>query len=139
MGLCVGSLLKGRKVVTEAASATVRRATQVMSGAGVGALPVVDGRHLIGIFTERDVLRRVVAVGLDADRTRLQQVMTRRPETVSLDCSLDEALDVMLTGQFRHLPVISDGELVGMISLRDFPVVDTDDRGRILMEAPASA
>jgi len=94
----------------------------VMASHRIGALPVVEGRHLIGIFTERDVVTRVVAAGRDMDRTQVEEVMTRRPETVSIDCSLTEALEVMLHGRFRHLPVMANGEVVGVISMRDIPI-----------------
>ena len=118
----VGHLIAGKALVAQPATASVREAARVMTEHGIGALPVVEGRHLIGIFTERDVLVRVVASSRDADRTRLGEVMTRRPETVSLSCSLEQALNVMVEGGFRHLPVVSRGELVGIISLRDIPI-----------------
>ena len=115
----IASLIEGRHVVMQPPSATVRQAVLVMTERGIGAVPVVEGRHLIGIFTERDVLTRVLAVGRDVDRTSLEEVMTRRPETVSVDCSIQEALEVMTEGRFRHLPVMADGTVVGVISIRD--------------------
>jgi CBS domain-containing protein len=115
----VASLIEGRHVVVQPPSATVRQAVLVMTERRIGAVPVVEGRHLIGIFTERDVLNRVLAVGRDVDRTSLEEVMTRRPETVSIECSLAEALEVMIQGGFRHLPVMADGAVVGVISIRD--------------------
>ncbi len=93
-----------------------------MASHRIGALPVVDKRHLIGIFTERDVVTRVIAAGRDIDSTRVEEVMTRRPETVSVECPLTDALEVMISGRFRHLPVMADGEVVAMISMRDIPV-----------------
>lgn len=117
----VGSIIEGRRVVVQPPSATVRQAVLVMTDCRIGAVPVVEGRHLIGIFTERDVLTRVIAVGRDVDRTRLEEVMTRRPETVSVECPMLEALEVMLEGGFRHLPVMADGAVIGVISIRDIP------------------
>jgi CBS domain-containing protein len=119
--VAVARIIEGRQAVVQPPSATVRQAVMVMTGNRIGAVPVVEGRHLIGIFTERDVLTRVIAAGRDVDRTRLEEVMTRRPETVSIDCPLLEALDVMIEGGFRHLPVMSDGAVVGVVSIRDFP------------------
>lgn len=115
----IASLIAGRQVVVQPPSATVRQAVLVMTEQGIGAVPVVEGRHLIGIFTERDVLTRVLAVGRDVDRTSLEEVMTRRPETVSVDCSIREALEVMTEGGFRHLPVMADATVVGVISIRN--------------------
>lgn len=117
----VADLIEGREVVVQPPSATVRQAVMVMAERRIGAVPVVQGRHLIGIFTERDVLTRVIAAGRDVDQTRLEEVMTRRPETVTVECPQLEALDVMIEGKFRHLPVMADGAVVGLISLRDIP------------------
>ncbi len=119
--VCVASLIRGRQVVVQPPSATIRQAVMVMAENDIGAVPVVQGRHLIGIFTERDVLTRVIAVGRDVDQTRVEEVMTRRPETVTADCPLVEALEVMIEGNFRHLPVMADGVVVSLISFRDIP------------------
>lgn len=115
----VASIIRRRTLVAQPPTATVREAATMMADRGVGAVPVVQGRNLIGIFTERDILTRVVARGRSVERTRLQEVMTRRPETVATDCPIIEALDVMIVGGFRHLPVVRAGEVVGVISLRD--------------------
>ena len=117
--ISVASIIRRRAMVTQSPTATVREAAAVMADRGIGAVPVVHGRNLIGIFTERDILTRVVARGRSIERTRLQEVMTRRPETVTSDCPIIEALDVMITGGFRHLPVVAAGEVVGVVSLRD--------------------
>lgn len=119
--VCVSGLTRGRQVVVQPPSATVRQAVMVMAENDIGAVPVVQGRHLIGIFTERDVLTRVIAAGRDVDQTRIEEVMTRRPETVTADCPLLEALDVMIEGKIRHLPVMADGVVVSLVSLRDIP------------------
>ena len=117
----IAGLIEGRQLVVQPPSATVRQAVVVMTEYGIGAVPVVQGRHLIGIFTERDVLARVIAAGRDVDQTRLEEVMTRRPETVTVECPVAEALDVMIEGRFRHLPVMADGAVVAVVSLRDIP------------------
>jgi CBS domain-containing protein len=115
----VARIISGRPVVTQPPTATVRQAARVMAERCIGAVPVVEGRNLIGIFTERDIVAKVVALGRDIDRSRLEEVMTRRPETVSTHCPLPEVLDVMINGGFRHLPVMSGGEVVGVVSMRD--------------------
>jgi CBS domain-containing protein len=91
-----------------------------MAGRGVGATLVVDGERLEGIFTERDLLNRVVARDLDLDKTRLSDVMTRNPATISADSGAMEALRRMHDGGFRHLPVLEGTRLVAIVSLRDF-------------------
>lgn len=115
----VGRIIQGRTLITQPPTATVREAARVMAERSIGAVPVVEGRKLIGIFTERDIVAKVIALGRDVDRTRLEDVMTRRPETVSTHCPLEEVLEVMITGGFRHLPVMSGGEVVGVVSIRD--------------------
>jgi CBS domain-containing protein len=121
-GASVAKVVRGRSPVVQPPAATVREAARTMAEHRIGAVPVVERRHLIGIFTERDVVARVIAAGRDVDRTRLEDVMTRRPETVSVDCPLLEALQVMISCGFRHLPVMAAGEVVGVISMRDIPI-----------------
>jgi CBS domain-containing protein len=115
----VARIIGGRPVVTQPPTATVRQAARVMAERCIGAVPVVEGRNLIGIFSERDIVAKVIALGRDIDRSLLEEVMTRRPETVSMHCPLPEVLDVMISGGFRHLPVMSGGEVVGVVSMRD--------------------
>ncbi len=134
----VASIIEGRRVVVQPPSATVRQAVLVMADCRIGAVPVVEGRHLIGIFTERDVLTRVIALGRDVDRTRLEEVMTRRPETVSVECPMLEALEVMLEGGFRHLPVMADGAVIGVISIRDIPADIQVTRGDRVEQSDAA-
>ena len=119
----VARIIEGRVLVTQPPTATVREAARVMAEKSIGAVPVVEGRKLIGIFTERDIVAKVIALGRDVDRSRLEgEVMTRRPETVSTHCPLAEVLEVMISGGFRHLPVMSQGEVVGVVSMRDIYV-----------------
>ncbi len=104
-------------------AATVRDAARLMADRHVAALLVqgagVDGA-LLGIVTERDVTVRVVAAGLDPDAATLNQVMTANPRTLTPDDSVFEALELMQTHGFRHLPVVDDDNLpVGMVSIRD--------------------
>jgi CBS domain-containing protein len=77
---------------------------------------------LVGIFTERDILRRVVAAGRDSDATRVADAMTPDPRTVSAETSLVKAFALMVEGNFRHLPVVEgDGRVIAMLSIRDIP------------------
>jgi CBS domain-containing protein len=96
----------------------VSEATRLMAAREVGAVMVVEDENLVGIFTERDVVFRVVARGLDARATRLADVMTRAPHTVEPDRPFGYALLIMHEKGFRHLPVIEDGKPIGIVSAR---------------------
>jgi CBS domain-containing protein len=97
---------------------TIADAASLMSQRGVGSTLVCRGDRLLGIFTERDILR-AVSHDASAMHDSLEHWMTRRPRTVAPDTDLDEALRIMVEGHFRHLPVQEDGQLVGMLSMRD--------------------
>lgn len=98
----------------------VREAARRMSARRIGAVLVNDGTRLVGIFTERDVMTRVVAAGLDPDRTEIRQVMTPDPATAAPEQRALDALKLMHEGGFRHLPVVEAGRAIGIVSLRDF-------------------
>ena len=102
------------------ATATVREAAREMRTRHVGAVLIVAGDRLEGIFTERDVVNRIVAEGIDPDRTQLAEVMTRNPDTIGPNDTALEALRRMQDGGYRHLPVVDGGRLVGIVSRRDF-------------------
>ncbi len=104
---------------------TVMDAVLIMDKLGIGALPVVDENgRLIGIFTERDLLRRVVARRRNPEKTLIRDVMTPNPVTVKPDESVAEALRIMSSLKVRHLPVVNDaGILVGIVSIKDIEFV----------------
>ncbi len=101
---------------------TVQAAAAAMAEHRCGSILVCDGDQLRGIFTERDLLVRVVAAGRDAARTRLVEVMTREPDTIAGSKPVVEAVRRMDEGGYRHLPVVEDDHLVGVIALRDVPL-----------------
>ena len=113
------SLVEGKTPITVTKTVTVIEAARAMKRHNVGALLVVDGTHLCGIFTERDALFRVLAEGRDPATTTLSQVMTAQPQTVHPDKPFLHALRIMHVGRFRHLPVVEDGRPLGMVSARD--------------------
>jgi CBS domain-containing protein len=115
----VRDIIKHQQPVTAPTHMPVREAASVMKQRRIGAMMVVEGGVLVGIFTERDALNRVVAEGLDAQTTTLADVMTRDPKTVSPDASFNSALELMHAGRFRHVPVAEHGVPIGMISVRD--------------------
>jgi CBS domain-containing protein len=92
-----------------------------MRDRGIGAVLVLDAQqHLVGIFTGRDAVCRVLAVGLDPAKTKLGDVMTRDPKTMPPGKTALDALHVMQDGGFRHVPVVEDGKVVGIVSKGDF-------------------
>ncbi|MEM6458789.1 MAG: CBS domain-containing protein [Planctomycetota bacterium] len=116
---------KGAAVWSVRPEASVLDAARLMNRHQVGALLVLDGRRLVGIFTERDVLRRIVAERLDAAATPVGRVMTRDPVTCHPETELDAARDTFMRRRVRHLPVVGDdGELAGMISIGDLNAFD---------------
>jgi CBS domain-containing protein len=111
--------MEKEKLVTAPATTTVAKAAQLMARRKVGAVLVVERRKLVGIFTERDALFAVIARGRDPKTTRLADVMTVGPETVHPDKSFGYALLVMHENGFRHLPVVENGKLIGIVSARN--------------------
>ncbi len=112
------------QVIQLAPSASVREAAQLMSESHVGALLVMDEGRLAGIFTERDALNRVLGEGRDPDSTSLSEVMTRDLVTLGPQTAATLALHVMGEVGFRHLPVVENDKVYGVISLRDFVGVE---------------
>lgn len=119
----------GRPILTTEQAETVLSATQRMNEHSVGALLVTENGRLCGIFTERDVLRRVVAAQRNPAETLIREVMTTNMACASPETSVDEARSIFKKHRIRHLPVVkSDGELVGMISIGDLNAHLANDR-----------
>jgi CBS domain-containing protein len=110
-------------------NATVAEAVRVMSTHNVGIVNVLDGDRLIGFFSERDVVRRVVDRGLDPAATRVGDVMTTEIVVADADEDYQSAMRKMDQANIRHLPVVSSGRLVSMISIRDLMRVYIEDKG----------
>lgn len=115
--LTVGEVMS-REVLAIEPSATVAEAATVMGSRRIGSVLVMQDGRLVGIFTERDVLRAVVSE-FDMGGVRVETAMTRDPRTVAPDTPAAEALDLMVEGGFRHLPVAEDDRVVGVVSMRD--------------------
>ena len=115
----IREIIAHQKVLSAPDTMTVREAAIRMAEAKVGAMLILDHGKLTGIFTERDMLNRVVAKRLDPDTTPLSQVMTADPRTISADKPLAHALVMMDEGGYRHVPVMDGGQPVGMVSARD--------------------
>jgi len=117
----VRDLLAGRPLLGVTGSFTVAAACHRLRQHGVGALAVLEGPKLVGILSERDISVRVIAGHWDPMLTLVREVMTPDPRTIPAQASIPEALRTMLAGGFRHLPVTSEGAVIGMVSLRDIP------------------
>ena len=115
----IRAIIGDQSPVTTSSDITVAAAARLMKQNRIGALLVVDGGRLAGIFTERDALFRVVAEGRDPGTTRISEVMTRNPRTIEPDRPFGHALHLMYEGGFRHVPVVEDTRPIGMVSARD--------------------
>jgi CBS domain-containing protein len=115
----VYDLVKDRRVYSIDADKTVLEAARFMMEHSIGALPVLRNGELVGIFSERDVMNRVVAAGRTPGTTMISEVMTSNPRGVDADESVEECLFLMKEFGFRHLPIVSGKELKGLVSLRD--------------------
>lgn len=115
----VRNVMERKKLLIAAPETTVSAAAKLMAAKNVGAILVVADETLVGIFTERDVVFRVIAKGLDAKTTPLTNVMTVAPKTLGPATSYGHALVLMQENGFRHVPVIENGRPIGVISSRN--------------------
>ena len=111
---------------------SVAEAVRAMTEHNVGIVVVLDGDTLTGVFSERDVVRRVVAQGLDPARTPVGEVMTTELVVGDADEDYQSAMRKMDQANIRHLPVVSDGRLLSMLSIRDLMRVEMRDQGEEL-------
>ena len=106
-------------LVTTTPDAVVTQAVRTMAQEGIGAIAVIEGSTLVGMFSERDLMLRVVLEKRDPEQTLIREVMTSPVETIRQNSTADDALKIMLDRHIRHLPIIDpDGTLCGMISIR---------------------
>ena len=114
----VATVMRQAWLVKVGPEMAVARAAALMAAKNVGALVVLEDERLVGIFTERDIVFRVLAAGLDPSDTPVGEVMTREPVTVAPERPFGYALALMHRGGFRHLPVVEEGKTVGIVSAR---------------------
>lgn len=112
-------ILENQRTCKTGPEATVAHAAKLMAYRNIGALPVVEGDTVVGIFTERDLLTRVVAHGHDPETTTVGKVMTLEPRCAQVGETIAEAVRAMQEMHCRHLPVLEQGRLVGIVGLRD--------------------
>ena len=115
----IRNVIEDQKPVSANSDMTVSAAARLMKQHRVGALLVLEGNRLTGIFTERDALFRVIAEGRPPEKTTLAEVMTPNPRTIAPDRPFGHALHLMHEGAFRHVPVVENGRPLGMVSARD--------------------
>jgi len=126
--MLISDLLKNQVVISAAPHQTVIEVARLMVDHNIGAVPVVQQGRLLGIFSERDLMNRVVVAGKDPSRTQVSEVMTEDPMTVQPGDSLETCMTLMRRHGFRHLPVCLDRELSGFISLRDILLHDLNEK-----------
>jgi CBS domain-containing protein len=110
---------KGSTVWTISPTATVFEAIRLLAQRNIGALPVMDGDKLVGIFSERDYTRKVALEGKTSRDTRVQDIVSRDVVTICPDSSVEDAMRLMTERRIRHLPVLENDKLVGFISIGD--------------------
>ncbi len=110
---------KGSAVWSVSPDNTVFEAISLMAEKNIGALPVMEGERLVGMISERDYARKVILLGRGSKETTVSEIMTRNLRTVRLNDSVQECMQIMTENRFRHLPVIQDDKLVGLISIGD--------------------
>lgn len=110
---------KGTEVISVSPGDTVQGVARLMNERGIGGVVVMDGDRLAGIFTERDVLRRVVGAGLDPAATAVQSVMTTGVVVCRVQATVEECMALMTSRRIRHLPISDDGRLAGVVTIGD--------------------
>jgi CBS domain-containing protein len=131
----IRELVAGLALHCAHADQTVIEVARMMVENNIGAVPVLRDTQLIGIFSERDLMRRVVVEGLDPHTVKVSEVMTPEPHTVGPNDETEDCMRLMRDHGFRHLPICQDGEVKGMVSLRDIllrDLVEKDDEVRMM-------
>ncbi len=126
MRIC--DLIKDQDTYHAELSHSVLETVQAMVERNIGAVPIIHSGKLVGIFSERDLMRRVVAEGRDPRATCVAEVMTDDPMVVGTSEDLETCMTLMRRHGFRHIPVCHEGQLVGMVSLRDILLHDLSEK-----------
>jgi CBS domain-containing protein len=125
--LPIKSVMERKKFITVSPDKTVSQTAHLMASKNTGAVLVVENDALVGIFTERDVVFRVVGKGLDPTQTEIRTVMTNDPVTLTSKQTYGHALVIMQQHGFRHVPVVEDGHAIGIVSSRNAMDPDLDE------------
>ncbi len=119
---------KGRDIWSVGPDATVYEAIELMAGKGIGALMVMDNDRPVGIISERDYARKVILQGRSSSETPVRDIMTSRIIHTSPDSSVEDCMVLMTGNNIRHLPVMEDNQLVGMVSIGDLVKATIDEQ-----------
>ena len=134
---------KGREVVTTQPHRTLMEAVALLSSKGIGAVVVADaGKNVLGILSERDIMRAIGATGAAALNEAVSRHMTAKVFTVTEDTAIDSVMETMTNGRFRHVPVLANGKLVGLVSIGDvvkYHVNEIETEHRALRDYIATA
>jgi len=126
--MLICDLIKDQETYQAELGHTVLETVRAMVERNIGAVPVIHNGELVGIFSERDLMRRVVAEGRDPRATCMAEVMTDDPLAVGTGEDLETCMTLMRRHGFRHLPVCHEGHLVGIVSLRDILLHDLNEK-----------
>ncbi len=123
---------KGREIWSTTPETTVFEALKTMASKDVGALPVLDGKNLVGIFSERDYARKVILKGKSSKKIPVREIMSSHLVTISPDQTNEQGLALMTARHIRHLPVLQDQKLVGFISIGDLVKSIIDEQKQVI-------
>src|ERR1700688_4772809 len=126
--MMISDLLRNQVIVSAEVHQTVLEIAKLMVQHNIGAVPVLQNGKLVGIFSERDLMKRVVGEGRDPRSTSLAEIMTEDPLTVSMHEELENCMTIMRRHSFRHLLVCHEGRLAGIVSLRDILLHDLNEK-----------
>jgi CBS domain-containing protein len=124
----VRDVVAGQDVATAIGDMSVVEAGRIMAARNIGAVPVTDDGRVVGIFTERDALNRVIATGLDPAQTPIRDVMSKDLVIADIRETYEACLDRMRRSHIRHLIVFDDNHMAGIVSMRDLMAADLDDK-----------
>src|ERR1700739_1974788 len=116
---CIYDLVRNQETYCADVKQTVLEVAKAMVERNIGAVPVLQDGAIVGILSERDLMKRIVAEGRDPGKTRVSEIMTREPQTVGPREELETCMLLMSQHGFRHLPICDGKKLIGMVSLRD--------------------
>ncbi len=123
---------KGNAVYSVSPESSVYDALEMLEDRNLGALVVVENGRLVGVFTERDYARKVVLKGRSSKETYVRDIMTERPVSVNLHTTIEQCMQLMTDKFIRHLPVLDNGQLVGLISIGDLVKYIIDEKDYII-------
>jgi CBS domain-containing protein len=124
----LGEIIKDKQVLYVNKENSVEEAAEYMAKHNIGAVPVLEGDRLVGIFSERDLMKRCVTKKLDISTTKINDVMTERVIVMEATDSYEDCMKIMKQENIRHIPIIDGDKLMGIISMRDLMQVDMDEK-----------